>query len=789
MKQAFTCIFFFLIAQGTMAQQLSQTVRGTVVDKDISTPLMGVRMVLRNATQTLETVSDTNGIFILPQVAIGRQEIQYSKEGYKSGTLSIQVESGKESVLEIFMEENFKVMKEVSVLGKRDKNQAQNALITNSVQVLRAEDVNRFAGSRNDPSRMASSYAGVGGAGDQRNDIIVRGNSPIGVLWRMEGVDIYNPNHFTFTGNSGGAFAVLNNNLLANSDFLTGAFPAEYGNRTAAVFDVRLRKGNNNKRENTIQIGLSGLEYLTEGPFTKKSKASYVVSYRFFTFGALEKLGVSIGANGIPQYHDVNFKIHIPTNKMGTFTVWGIGGKSKIDLTYPQADTIIRPVSGYSSRFTSDMAAAGISHEHRVGMKTKAKLSYSFSGAAINYLENADYTDKSLLEVEDLRNAEGHHLFQYVVTHKFNARRTLRTGITARRLFYKNYEQYYSEDDSLSHVGWDNQGHSWLTQAYVHWNEKISEKVEMNAGLYSQYFALSKSSTLEPRLGIVFQANDKTTWSLSSGMHSQTLPLFMYQYKVYDEKSKQYLAPNQRLDLMRSLHVVAGYKRALTSQLRLKAEAYYQYLYRVPVSENSGSREQIYSVINTGASYTVSPIDSLVNKGLGRNYGAEVTLERFFNKDYYFLSTVSVFRSEYQGNDQQWRRTAFDLGHVVNGLAGKEFHLDKENRRTISLDIKMTHSGGRRIIPVDVAASKAAGEQRLRYNEAYDQKVKAYFRTDIKISYNVNRAKASHNFFIAADNVSNRQNVLTEFWDSEKGEVRTEYQLGIFPYLGYKVNF
>lgn len=770
--------------------QLTQTVRGTVQDRQLGTPIAGATIQIKTTNAAFTTESDSNGVFRLSGIPVGRHDVMISKEGYKPNILpNVMVESGKETVLDISAEEDIREIKEVVITSKRDKSQAQNGLITNSVQVLRAEDVNRFAGSRNDPSRMASSYAGVAGGDDQRNDIIVRGNSPLGVLWRMEGVDIYNPNHFTFTGNSGGAFSVLNNNLLANTDFLTGAFPAEYGNRTAAVFDVRLRKGNNKKRENTFQIGLSGIEFMTEGPLSKKSGASYIASYRFFTFGALDKLGVSIGANGLPQYNDVNFKFYIPTEKLGTFTVWGIGGKSHIDLTFTSNDTVIKPVEGYASRFTSDMTATGISNEHKLGEKTKGKLSYAFSGASISYKEHANYFDNSKIDVEELTNKEGHHIFQYVVTHKYSARSTVRVGATTRRMFFNNYERYLSEEDTLHHIGWNNKGGTWLTQGYIHWHFRINDKLEIHPGLYGQYFALSKSKALEPRFGIVYQANAKNTFSFASGMHSQTLPLFLYQYKIYDENTKTELSPNKDLDLMRSVHFVAGYKRSLTQQLRLKTEVYYQYMYDVPVSQASNEWQKVYSVMNTGAAYNFNVTDSTVNKGTGRNYGVEVTLERFFNKGYYFLTTLSLLKSEYKAGDGKWRSTVFDIGHAANALAGKEFKLDAESRKTISVDIKLTHSGGRRIIPVDVNKSIAEKEEQLDFANAYEKSVRDYFRTDLKISYNVNRPKATHNIFIAADNVTNRQNVLTQYWSNSEGKVKNEYQLGIFPYLGYKVNF
>jgi hypothetical protein len=770
----------------------TQTLRGTVVDKILQTPLPGATIILVGVNPPIGTVADSNGRFRLEKIPVGRQEIKISYLGYKEMSMpNILVNSGKETILTIAMEEEVSP-EEVIVTSTKRKAGANNPLIVNSVTNLRTEEINKFAGSRQDPSRMASNYAGVAGGGDQRNDIIVRGNSPIGVLWRLEGVDIPNPNHFTFTGNSGGAFSILNNNMLANSDFLTGAFPAEYGNKTAAVFDVKLRNGNNEKREHTVQAGLNGLEFVTEGPISKKNGSSYLASYRYLSFGILNKLGVSIGANGIPQYQDASFKINLPTRKYGIFTVWALGGKSSIDLKDDEDTTgsgKINPVMISTDNFSSDMYAGGISHTHLINEKTTGKLILSASGNRIKVLSTSFYKDQTSLLDYEHRNNEGQYLLNYTVTHKFNPRHLVKTGIIMRDIFYNINEKYYDYEDSTFRSGLNQKGSATLFQAFAHWNFHINEKLTINSGMYFQLFGLNRTYSIEPRLSANYMLGEKQRLTFAAGLHSQTHSLFIYQYKFYQKSTDSYTQPNKNLGMHRSLHLVAGYNRNITNNLRFKAETYYQYMYNVPVSIASGAGAGVYSILNTGADYGFYTADSTVNKGTGRNYGIEISLERHFNKDYYFLTNISLLNSKYKGGDHIERSAAFDIGHVVNMLAGKEFHLDKENRKVISVDIKITHSGGRRIIGVDKQASLAENKAVYDYAHAYEVKLKDYFRTDLKISYNINREKATHNFFIAADNMFNTKNVLTQDWSTSKKEVVTYYQLGIFPYLGYKVQF
>lgn len=780
------CLNTMVYSQST-TDSYTQTLRGTITDKSLGYTLPGASVILLSDS-TKGAMSDENGKFRLEKVTVGRHEIRISFVGYKTMVIPVLMSSGKELVITISMEEEILEMEEVSINVEKDKSLTNNNLISVSGTNLRTEEINRFAGSRSDPSRMASSYAGVAGGGDQRNDIIVRGNSPIGVLWRLEGVDIANPNHFTFTGSTGGAFSILNNNLLANSDFLTGAFPAEYGNKTAAVFDVKLRKGNNEKREHTFQIGLNGIELSTEGPISKKAGSSYMANVRFFTFEALSKLGVSIGANGIPQFADGTFKVDLPTEKAGTFSVWGLGGKSKIYINDPSLNDTSK-ISATTDDFRSNMYAAGISNSHFLGNKTSGKLTFAISGSKKNVVSTEIERNGPEQENYNLVNKEGHYLVNYTLTHKLNVRSLVKTGVTYRTIFYDNKERYYDSDDSMFVDSWNQKGDAGLFQSYVHWQYSVNDKLTLNSGLYYQLFLLNRTQSLEPRIAATYALDSKQKVSLAAGLHSQTHELFVYQTRFYNKATDSYYQPNKDLDFTKSLHLVANYQRSISKNLRFKTEAYYQHLYDVPVTAMNQKGAPMYSILNTGADYNFFIPDSTLNLGTGKNYGVEFTLERYFNKDYYFLTNLSLLNSKYTGYDKVERNTAFNIGHVVNVLAGREFHLDESNKRTISVDFKVSHSGGRRIIGIDEAASREQGKAVYDYGNAYNVKVKNYFRTDLKVSYNINRPKATHNIFVAADNIFNTQNVLTQDWNNDEKKVETYYQLGVFPYLGYKVQF
>ncbi|HET6993225.1 MAG TPA: TonB-dependent receptor, partial [Bacteroidia bacterium] len=313
MKPLFTFIFSFL-ALFSFAQVPTQTVRGQIVDNQTKSELVGAIVLLADTGVYMRnTTTDVNGNFRFENVSVGRHLIVFKYSGYKERSMPIIVTSGKETVLNIEMEESVIQNEEVVITDESEKTKPNNEMTTVSARSFTIEETSRYAGSLGDPSRMAQNYAGVSGADDSRNDVVIRGNSPLGVLWRLNGADIPNPNHFGSFGSTGGPVSMLNNNILDNSDFMTSAFPAEYGNAIAGVFDLKMRNGNNEKFEFLGQVGFNGFEAGMEGPFTKKHNASFLVDYRFSSLTLFEKMGADFGiGDAVPKYQDLSFKLNFP---------------------------------------------------------------------------------------------------------------------------------------------------------------------------------------------------------------------------------------------------------------------------------------------------------------------------------------------------------------------------------------------------------------------------------------------------------------------------------------------
>nr|MBP6624781.1 TonB-dependent receptor plug domain-containing protein [Chitinophagaceae bacterium] len=658
-----------------------------------------------------------------------------------------------------------------------------------SARTFSMEEVNRYAGGRSDPARLAANFAGVSAPDDSRNDIVIRGNSPSGVLWRIEGMNVPNPNHFATIGTTGGPVSALNTNMLKSSDFFTSAFPAEYGNANAGVFDLGFRKGNADKREHTIQFGmLTGLEAMTEGPIKKGDGSSYLIAYRYSFTGIAQAMGVSVGTAATPFYQDLSFKVTSGNTKLGRFTLFGIGGKSKIEFLHNKIDsTDLFADPSADSYFTSDIGVLGLKHYIQLNKNSyiNTVIGATYSASDFN-LDTINKTSNEVVRaVENKTNRKTYNL-NSSFNSKINSRLFVKIGLQADVMNldldyrYRRYETTWKEV-------WNYDDITTLFQGYAHAKYNFSDKLTLNVGLHSQLLTLNNAVSLEPRIGLKYAVNEKGTLSMGYGLHSQMQTLDVYFYKEvlpdgsFDES-------NQQLGFTRSHHWALSYDYLPNKDWRVKTELYYQSIFNVPVSKASNS----FSMLNNGASFNPTNKGFLVNEGSGSNYGVELTIEKFFSQGYYGLLTGSLYESKYKGSDGIERNTAFNGKYVVNALVGKEFKLGKQKRNTIFTDLKLTSAGGRYFTPIDLAASQLANEQiEQGDNVAFTSRNPNFFRLDFKagFTYNSKRKKVSHSFFFDVQNVTNHKNVFAERYNTVTNTMNTAYQIGVFPNFIYKLQF
>lgn len=783
-------IVIVLLITFSAFSQSTQTIRGQVVDEVSKTPLIGVNiMVLGTGEAVLGAATDADGYYRISNVPVGRQTLKVTYIGYEEQVIpNVVVTAGKEVILNLSLTESINQLSEITVVAntRDDKTATNNDLAVVSARSFNVDDTKRYAGALGDPARMAANFAGVIGGDDSRNDIVVRGNSPTGMLWQLEGLNIPNPNHFGSLNSTGGPVSMLNNNNLDKSDFMTSAFPAQYGNAVAGVFDIRLRDGNNEKKEFLTQVGFNGFELGAEGPLSKNKKGSFIINYRYSTLGVFDALGIEFGTgSNVPLYQDLNFKFSIPAKNGGKWSIFGLAGKSAIDLLGSEADLDGNSGDLYGNE-NEDLfpryktGIAGVSYEKKLSEKTYLKVTAgassseeSFTGDSLVRDINNEVVDRYLRGEAQFRTTKYSALA--LIRTKFSPKNSLSYGFYADILNFDLFNR-----DVFANIGSDSvrvnvNDVTALYQAFITWRHRFSGKFSINAGVHTQYYALNEQTVIEPRIGVQYLINGKQSVSVGYGLHNQIQsPYTSYvQTKVGPDN---YILTITDLGFTTSQHSVITYDWNISDNLRLKAEGYYQSLSNVPVEQRPTS----FSAINTGSSFVPVDQDSLVNQGTGINVGFELTLERFFNKGFYFLITSSVFDSKYKGSDGIERNTAYNTKYVVNGLFGKEFRLG-EKQKFISVNLKVTTIGGKYLTPIDFAASQAYGVTIYKENEAYTERQDPYFRTDLKLAYRKEYKKSTLEIALDLQNVTNNQNVFTKSYNPRTNTIVTQYQQGFFP--------
>jgi hypothetical protein len=796
MKKISLLIFLFLFSAIAFAQN-KQTIRGQIVDKETKIPLPGVVLTLyKDSTLVTGGAADMDGNYKLENVEVGRYTLNARSTGYLPFAMpNIIVIAGKENIINIEMEQSVMQSTEVVITGTT-KEGTVNDFGTGSGRQFSVEEANRYAGSRGDPARMASNFAGVQGADDSRNDIVVRGNSPMGVLWRLEGVDIPNPNHFAVEGTTGGAVSILNGKVLSNSDFFTGAFPAEYGNGIAAAFDLRMRNGNNEKYEFNGQFGFLGTEMSAEGPLNKTHGSSFLVTYRYSTLGIFNALHIPIGTGAVPNYQDGAFKLNFPLKNGGSISMFGIGGYSKIDIVVSDYKTYSDELYGVDNRdqyFRTGMGVSGIIYMKPINDKTFFRAvvagSIRYSTAHHNLVwRDSTFALDSITPKMGYRNTENQISGNFYFTHKFNVKNILKFGMINEFFIDDLIDSIHSEVTNRFYNRQDYHGTSMLIQPYAQLKYKPNDDLTFNVGVHGQYFTLNGSFAVEPRAGFTWKFTEKQSLNFGLGMHSQLLPAYIY-YTHLPANNQPYTLHNKNLDFSKSAHSILGYDVLIGNNMHIKVETYYQYLYNIPVEKKSSS----FSVLNQGSGFSRFFPDTLVNTGTGYNMGAEVTVEKYFSKQFFFMATASVFDSKYKGSDGILRNTDFNTHYAANLLGAYEFKLN--SKQTLETGLKLTMAGKRYYTPVDTA------ESRLENDAVYIDSLSntkqfstPYFRLDARVVWKYNTKSITHEIGIDLVNITGQKNILgltyspNPIHPSEDPQV-TQYQLGFLPLFYYKIDF
>lgn len=769
-----------ILSLSASAQQLTQNIRGIVTDKASGTPIAYATVQAEDIPDR-GTVTDSLGNFILKALPLGRHTVKADFIGYETCVIrEILLSSAKEVFLEIAMTENTQDLNEVIIRPQVNKEQPLNKMALSGARMFSVEEASRYAGGMDDPARLVSSFAGIS-SGVSHNGISIHGNAPHLLQWRLEDVEIPNPNHYADIATlGGGILSSLSNHVLGNSDFFTGAFPSEYGNAVSGVFDMRLRNGNNQKNEYTFQAGLLGFDIASEGPLSKKHNSSYIINYRYSATGLLDRLGM-VDLGGAFDYQDLNFKLNFPTRKAGTFSIWGTSLIDKYGSDREEDPDKWEYLSDRADSKTDQyMAAGGISHRYPIGekgfLKTTIAATYFKSTASMDMFD----TRTSSTPYLDMSRENTNLVFTTSYNHKFSAKFTNKTGVTLTQMFYDmkmNLAPFIGKPLNVISLG---DGNTGLLSAYTSNSVGIGSRVTMSLGVNAQLLTLNKHYTVEPRLGMRWQTSPRTSFALAYGLHSRMEKTDVYYTRIPQTGDRPV---NKDLDFTKAHHFMLTFDYKLSNDLILKIEPYYQSLFDVPVRANDS-----YSVLNRDDFYVE---DALVNQGKGRNIGIDVTLERYLNKGYYYLFTGSVFNSRYHGGDKVWHNTKFNRNYIFNLVGGKEWMVGRNKQNMLSVNAKITFQGGDRYSPIDEEATMKHPDKEVQYDEtkAYSKQFSPILLTNFSVSYQINKKKHTHEFAIKLLNATGYKEHYGHEYNIKTGKIEENTALTSLPNIYYKIEF
>jgi len=806
MKNFGITLCLLIVSSVLIGQNLSQTVRGKIIDIDSQLPLIGAEIMIVGSNPTVGTTTDVEGVFRFDNVAIGRNDFVVSYLGFEDKVVSnIIVNSGRETILNIEMQEAAVKIKELVITANQKKGEALNAMSLISARSISPEETNRFAGGFNDPSRIMSNFAGITNTQEGSNDIIVRGNAPKYVQWRLEGVEISNPNHFSDQSSVGGGVSTLNNNLLATSDFYTAAYSPEYGDVLSGVYDVKLRNGNNEKFESVFGFGLLGTDLTLEGPLKRGYGGSFLVNYRYSTASLINELGLLGDISGIPKFQDASFKLMLPTENAGIFSIFGLAGLSSLlfeDVTPAlwnlPGDNFMK--LGVTEDFDKEsyLLNTGVNHTINLGENSYFKSTILFSAEGIDddviesrystsFVGDSLIFDSLLSKQVNYQGKLNRNTYRVVSTFhkKINAKNRIQIGTKFGSESLENLQSNLQDGSRIKLVDFDERIST--LRNFVSWKHRINQNIRFVAGVHNMNVLYNNKSTIEPRLAGKIKIGNAGNLQVGYGLHSTMESLHHYFAQVPDANGNL-MTRNKDLGLLKAHHYVVAFEKRIGKNFRGKVEAYYQDLFNLPIENNANS---YFSTINEGLEFQY--VD-LVNEGTGRNYGLEFTLERFFGDNYYYLVNASLYESKFTPLDGIERNTQYSGNYLVNVLAGKEFpNLGKKDNQVLSLNMKLFFAGGRKIVPLlrDVSGNLAVDPEQNQFwdhQNAYANKLEDIYELKLSASYKWNRPKTTHELYLNCDNVINTKGRLAEFYDaSEPGSIGYITQFGFFPNLMYRV--
>jgi hypothetical protein len=777
--------FLFILFVHITGLSSAQTLRGVLLDAAAGSPIAGAELQLqseRDSQSVRATRTDLDGQFTFTDCTPGFYQLSVDMPGYALLRLrQILINAGKETVLELALQNAPSELPGVEITAYTPGRRAPQAI---SEIPLTREQTLRSPATFFDPARLALAYPGIVNTDDQANGLSIRGNGPGSLRWRLEGIEVVNPNHLSNAGTfndlpapAAGGVLLFSAQLMDNSALRTGALPAGYGDALGGIMDINLRKGNHQQREFTAQAGLIGLDLAAEGPI-KKNRSSYLANYRYSTVGLLGNLGVSFGGETI-RFQDLSVKLDFTGKKGGQWSFFSIGGLNETVFEPPADSSAVQQYKDlFNIRFDGRTGIAGLQYWNAIGPNTWLRATTVLSARDDKRRANGP-------EIEDLDNSAETRLgLSLTLSHRLGKQHRILAGWYHQTIRYQLERLRNEQADALGGLVGFFQLQPWAQWEFTNKTGKTS----LNAGLHAIVLSanadslVSADQQLEPRLQVTHRFNTRHQLAWSAGLQSQMQPLWLYTARPPQGDNAGYRIPG----LTRSVQTGVRYTWTPGADWVVRSEMAYQWLYKAPVAAGQASA---FSMLNV-SEITLS--DSLRATGNGENASLEVSLERYFDGNWFLLLNGTLVRARYRGSDQVWRDSRWNFQNMINLSAGKEWQRNQRagKTRAFGLNARLTSRGGFRAMPVDQAASAAARTTVFDAANGFSQRLPAFFRTDVRVYWRRHTGnRRNSTLALEIQNVTARQNIAYFYYDPFLEQVETKYQLGLLPNLSWRLEF
>jgi hypothetical protein len=750
-------------------------------------PAEGVRVCALDTASC--ATSDAGGVFRIGELRAGAYRLEVlPPTGLPFTSDPVDVRAGLAGTVNITLPsmENFQQTVTVTAPAFQAPDEVKN-----SGFLVAPREILKSAAALQDVSRYVQGLPGVViGTNDFRNDIIVRGGSPLENLFIVDNVEIPNINAFANFASAGGTVSLLDAELLQDVTFLTGGYPAPYINRTSSVLQVTQREGNREAFEGWATLGFAGAGAILEGPIDVGKgarKGSWVVSARR---SFLDLFTQDVGFGGVPVVYSFNGKAVYDLTPRDRIWISNLTGVDEIRLGLTDSTDLDEEIANFDIRYDGWRSATGVNWQRTFGSRGVGLFGITHSEAKVGQqvkdlvapgvpppgAPTEDVIARSpVVYLEDSR--EGETTIKYDLTVHVPLFDTVQAG-GSFKTFRIDYmvESPFGNDSPYSPVAGidpfslETRFRSYQTGAYLQTSKQMTSRANVTLGGRVDHYAILSQARFSPRAGVKVRLTDALSWNSSAGSYYQQ-PAFLF-VSAFPQNSS--LVP------WRADHYVTGLAWSPMADMRMTAEAYRKTYTRYPVASDLPT----VSLANIGDTFDVREIlFPLTSAGEGYSAGVELFVEKRLTSKLYGQGNLSFSRTRHAGLDGVLSPGSFDYPFVLNLLGGYRLSSLWE------VSTRLSFLAGRPFTPYDPAVSTAQRRGVYDLRRVNADRAPDYARVDVRVDRTITVGGRPLNLFIGVQNVTNRRNFAGYSWNRRTNSQQFGEQQGIFPILGFDWGF